>query len=125
MTKPVGFRSRGKGKKRKVYPVMPSGHKSKKTAYSRSPASTRRLAKVASLERQKEENLRISRQINAIVSSPTYGTFVGRLGKAIDDPKVRLVIGKGLQDGMKTDDIVKVKTSVSKVEDLGKVLQLH
>lgn len=50
-----------------------------------------------------------SRYMEHVFEAPDYASFVNRLGNAISDPKVKLVLGKGLSDGVKADDIVRSK----------------
>ncbi|MDD5551422.1 MAG: hypothetical protein PHS34_09195 [Candidatus Omnitrophica bacterium] len=56
--------------------------------------------------------------METIFKAPDYTSFIRRLGSAIYDPKVKLVLGKGLSDGVKTDDIIKSKNILKQVSKL-------
>jgi hypothetical protein len=53
-----------------------------------------------------------------VFEAPDYASFVNRLGNAIDDQKVKLVLGKGLNDGVKADDIIKSKDVINPCKSL-------
>ena len=50
--------------------------------------------------------IQASREIDSLLRDKSYSSFVKRLGSAIKDPKVRLLLIKGRQDGLVKDDLV-------------------
>ena len=57
--------------------------------------------------------IQASREIDSLLRDKSYSSFVKRLGSAIKDPKVRLLLIKGRQDGLVKDDLIK-NTDVTK-----------
>jgi len=56
--------------------------------------------------------------MSRLFSQPNYNAFVKQLGQAIKDPKVRLTLKKGLQDGVKKDDMIRSTRAITKVSKL-------
>lgn len=91
MNRNLSFRTKGKGRNRKVYPIQ----------------ARRRRRTIAS----KVINGKTNQRLERLFSNTKYESFVKSLGKAAEDPKVRLVLRKGLEDGVKTDDIIRTRTA--------------
>lgn len=59
-----------------------------------------------------------NREMNRLFNEPNYTVFVKNLGKAAEDPKVQSVLRKGLQDGLKRDDIIRTKHAINQTEKM-------
>ena len=99
MIPPTGYRSKGKGRSRKVYPV-----------FNKQPHRKMAVASIV--------NGHTNREMNRLFNEPDYQVFVRNLGKAAEDPKVKAVLMRGLQDGLKRDDIIRTKHAVNQTETL-------
>lgn len=80
--------------------------------------TTRKVSVKRRTNKEQKEFKQAAQKINEIFRSKSYRSFVRRLGAAAKDPKIRMVLIRGRQDGMITDDLIATKDIVRKSSQL-------